>query len=72
MKDRAPFAFAGLWKHWTACEGAEPADASAGLRSGEGVETFTFLITAANETVAPGGGGGRHYAASGRPVAASR
>ena len=67
MKDRGPFAFAGLWEHWTACEGAEPVDASAGSQSGEGVETFTILTTAANEIVVPSGGGDRHYAASGRP-----
>ena len=67
MKDRGPFAFAGLWERWTAREGAEPADASAGSQSGEGVETFTILTTAANETVMPSGGGGRCYAASGRP-----
>ena len=53
MRDRGPFAFAGLWEHWTAREGAEPADASAGPQSGEGVETFTILTTAANGIVAP-------------------
>ena len=47
-------------------------DTSAGSQSGKGMETFTILTTAANETVAPSGDGGRHYAASGRPVAASR
>ena len=28
MKDRGPFAFTGLWEHWTACEGVELASAS--------------------------------------------
>ncbi len=67
MKDRGPFSFAGPWERRTAREGAEPADASAGSWSGEGVETFTILTTAANEIVVPSGGGDRHYAASGRP-----
>lgn len=40
MKDRAPFAFAGLWERW------RPPD-------GEPVETFTILTTTPNELLAP-------------------
>ena len=42
MKDRAPFAFAGLWERWPAPGGGA-----------EALETFTILTTAANEIVAP-------------------
>ena len=53
MKDRGPFAFAGLWEHWMVRDGAEPTDASAGSQPSGGVETFTILTTTANEIVAP-------------------
>ena len=42
MKDRGPFAFAGLWERWFAPGGGA-----------EAMETFTILTTTANETVAP-------------------
>ena len=42
MKDRGPFAFAGLWECWSAPGGGA-----------EAMETFTILTTVANETVAP-------------------
>lgn len=40
-EDGAPFAFAGLWEHWSDDE------------TGEVAETFTILTCAANELVAP-------------------
>lgn len=40
-EDRAPFAFAGLWEHWS------------DEQSGEAAETFTILTCEANELVAP-------------------
>ena len=42
MKDRGPFAFAGLWERWSAPGGGA-----------EAMETFAILSTAANDTVAP-------------------
>ena len=42
MRDREPFAFAGLWERWSAPGGGS-----------ETLETFTILTTAANEIVAP-------------------
>ena len=42
MKDRGPFAFAGLWERWSAPDGGA-----------EAMETFAILTTAANEIVAP-------------------
>ncbi|MBI3507303.1 MAG: SOS response-associated peptidase [Proteobacteria bacterium] len=40
MRDRAPFAFAGLWERWIPPQG-------------EVLETFTIVNTAANEAMAP-------------------
>ncbi len=53
MRDREPFAFAGLWERWTMRAGATPAGSFAGLRPGDSIETFTILTTAANAVVAP-------------------
>ena len=40
LKSDAPFAFAGLWDHWTSPNGSE-------------METFTIIVTAANDVVRP-------------------
>jgi putative SOS response-associated peptidase YedK len=42
MQDRAPFAFAGLWEHWQAADGA-----------GEPLETCTIITIEANDLVRP-------------------
>lgn len=41
LKDKAPFAFAGLYERWTPRDGSDP------------VETFTIITTVANALVAP-------------------
>ena len=47
MKGGVPFAFAGLWEHWTADA------ASTGISEGEIVETFTVITTVANDKLRP-------------------
>ena len=53
MADGDPFALAGLWERWTVREDAVLKGSLAEYVSGDVVETFTILTTAANAAVAP-------------------
>ena len=50
-KDGGPFAFAGLWESWALPEGVTLGGSLAEYRTGDLVETFTILTTAANTTL---------------------
>ena len=52
MRERSPFALAGLYERWRAPPGI-PAPRASPAKPSDAVETFTILTTDANEVVAP-------------------